>query len=123
MSVLAVNLELEPAELAPDATTWIDVGCADDIPDRGARRVATAIGDVAIFKTGDGGLFALLDRCPHRGGPLSSGIVHGHAVACPLHNWSISLVTGEPLGADAGKGCTPTVPLQVVDARIQLALG
>jgi nitrite reductase (NADH) small subunit len=123
MSLFAVNLELVPLEPVSADLTWVDVGVVDDIPDFGARRVATAIGDIAIFKTGDGALFALLDRCPHRGGPLSSGIVHGHAVACPLHNWSISLESGQALGADAGKGSTPTVPLQVIDGRIQLALG
>jgi nitrite reductase (NADH) small subunit len=106
--------------LVLDPMTWTDVGAVTDVPLRGARRVPTRGGDVAIFRTGDGQLFALMDRCPHKGGPLSQGIVHGHAVACPLHNWSISLATGHPLGADAGKGCAPTVPLQVRDGRIYL---
>jgi nitrite reductase (NADH) small subunit len=106
--------------LVLDPTTWTDVGAVTDVPLRGARRVPTRGGDVAIFRTGDGQLFALVDRCPHKGGPLSQGIVHGHAVACPLHNWSISLGTGHPLGADAGKGCAPTVPLQVRNGRIYL---
>ena len=106
--------------LVLDPILWTDVGAVTDIPLRGARRVPTREGDVAIFRTGDGQVFALMDRCPHKGGPLSNGIVHGHAVACPLHNWSISLATGHPLGADAGKGCAPTVPLQVRDGRIYL---
>jgi len=106
--------------LVLDPILWTDVGAVTDIPLRGARRVPTRDGDVAIFRTGDGQVFALKDRCPHKGGPLSNGIVHGHAVACPLHNWQISLATGHPLGADAGKGCAPTVPLQVRDGRIYL---
>ena len=106
--------------LVLDPILWTDVGAVTDIPLRGARRVPTRDGDVAIFRTGDGQVFALMDRCPHKGGPLSNGIVHGHAVACPLHNWQISLATGHPLGADAGKGCAPTVPLQVRDGRIYL---
>ena len=106
--------------LVLDPILWTDVGAVTDIPLRGARRVPTREGDVAIFRTGDGQVFALMDRCPHKGGPLSNGIVHGHAVACPLHNWQISLATGHPLGADAGKGCAPTVPLQVRDGRIYL---
>ena len=106
--------------LVLDPILWTDVGAATDIPLRGARRVPTRDGDVAIFRTGDGQVFALKDRCPHKGGPLSNGIVHGHAVACPLHNWQISLATGHPLGADAGKGCTPTVPVQVREGRIYL---
>ncbi|WP_293676820.1 nitrite reductase small subunit NirD [uncultured Phenylobacterium sp.] len=106
--------------LVLDPIAWTDVGAVTDVPVRGARRVPTPTGDVAIFRTGDGQVFALVDRCPHKGGPLSNGIVHGHAVACPLHNWSISLATGHPLGADAGKGCAPTVPLQIRDGRIYL---
>ena len=101
---------------------WIDVGCDEDVPLRGARRVATSIGDVALFRTTDGSLFALIDRCPHKGGPLSQGIVHGPAVACPLHNWQISLATGEALGADAGKGCAPTVPVELRAGLIYLGI-
>ncbi|MBV9994479.1 MAG: nitrite reductase small subunit NirD [Caulobacteraceae bacterium] len=103
--------------------TWTDVGAVSDIPVRGARRAPTARGAIAIFRTGDGRLFALKDACPHKGGPLSQGIVHGHAVACPLHNWSIDLATGEPLGADRGKGCAAVVPLQVREGRILVGIG
>ena len=101
---------------------WTDVGAVTDIPLRGARRVPTLRGDIAIFRTGDGKVFALRDACPHKGGPLSQGIVHGHAVACPLHNWSIELATGEVMGADRGKGCTPTIPLEVREGRLMLRL-
>jgi nitrite reductase (NADH) small subunit len=101
---------------------WIDVGAVTDIPLRGARRMPSPKGDVAIFRAGDGKVFALRDQCPHKGGPLSQGIVHGHAVACPLHNWSIDLATGEALGADRGKGCTPILPLEVREGRLMLGL-
>ena len=97
---------------------WIDVGAVTDIPRRGARRVSTPSGDIAVFRTGDNEIFALVDKCPHKGGPLSQGIVHGHSVTCPLHNWVIDLASGEPTGADAGKACTPTVPVLVEQGRI-----
>jgi len=106
--------------LGKDLIDWIDVGAITDIPSRGARRVPTPTGDVAIFRTGDGKVFALKDACPHKGGPLSQGIVHGHAVTCPLHAWSIDLATGEPMGADRGKGCAPVVPLEVREGRLYL---
>ena len=106
--------------LVKDLIDWIDVGAITDIPSRGARRVPTPTGDVAIFRTGDGKVFALKDACPHKGGPLSQGIVHGHAVTCPLHAWSIDLATGEPMGADRGKGCAPVVPLEVREGRLYL---
>jgi nitrite reductase (NADH) small subunit len=88
---------------------WLDIGAVEEVPLRGSRRVASSIGDIAIFRTGAGEVFALLDRCPHKGGPLSQGIVHGRAVACPLHAWRIDLATGEALDADSGKGCAPRV--------------
>jgi len=98
---------------------WIDVGPIAAIPMRGARTVPVAGGEeVALFRTGDNQVFALLNRCPHKHGPLSQGIVHGHAVSCPLHNWRISLATGEALGED--RGCTPTIPVKVTGGRVLL---
>lgn len=104
-----------------DTSLWIDVGAVTDIPRRGARRVSTPRGDIAIFRTGDNEVFALRDKCPHKGGPLSQGIVHGRTVTCPLHAFNIDLATGEPTGADAGKGCAPTVALRVENGRLLLA--
>jgi nitrite reductase (NADH) small subunit len=99
---------------------WIDVCAVTDIPLRGARRISAAATPVAIFRTGDGSIYALEDRCPHKQGPLSMGIVHEASVTCPLHAMRISLVTGELLGADVGKGCAETVKCRIVAGRIQL---
>jgi nitrite reductase (NADH) small subunit len=102
-------------------TVWLEIGRVEDVPRRGARRVATPGGDVAIFRTSDDEVFALMDKCPHKGGPLSQGIVHGRAVACPLHNWSIDLESGEAMGADRGKGCAPRVDVRVTEGVIFIA--
>jgi nitrite reductase (NADH) small subunit len=84
---------------------WLPVCRLDDIPLLGARRVARERGiPVALFRTADDKVFALLDRCPHKGGPLSQGIVFGESVACPLHNWSIGLDDGCAKAPD--EGCT-----------------
>jgi len=99
---------------------WINVGHVDDIPVLGARLINTQKGQIAIFRAADGGVFALHNRCPHRQGPLSEGIVHGHKVTCPLHNWVIDLESGEAQAPD--NGCTPTVPLKVEDGVIHLQL-
>jgi nitrite reductase (NADH) small subunit len=99
---------------------WTDVGAVTDVPLRGARRVPTPRGDIAVFRTGDGQVFALWDVCPHKGGPLSQGMVHGHAVTCPLHGQVIDLASGELTGADKGKGCTPVAPLKLIEGRILL---
>jgi len=83
--------------------SWIDIGSVEDIPLRGARVVKTALGCVAVFRTSENEVFATSDRCPHKGGPLSEGIVHGQSVTCPLHNWVFDLNTGVAQGADEGK--------------------
>ncbi|GGH44730.1 nitrite reductase small subunit NirD [Frigidibacter albus] len=82
---------------------FIDIAALDDIPRRGARVVKTPQGCVALFRTADDRVFALEDRCPHKGGPLSEGIVHGTSVTCPLHGWVFDLNTGQAQGADEGE--------------------
>ncbi|WP_174285393.1 nitrite reductase small subunit NirD [Sphingomonas bacterium] len=99
---------------------WIDIGALADIPLRGARTVQVVGGEeIAVFRTGDDRVFALVNRCPHKAGQLSQGIVHGHAVACPLHNWRISLETGEALGED--RGCTPTIAVRADAGRVLIS--
>lgn len=81
---------------------WIKIGTLADIPRRGARCVNTPMGRIAVFRTSEDEVFAIDDQCPHKGGPLSQGIVHGAQVTCPLHNWVFSLESGEAQGADEG---------------------
>lgn len=97
---------------------WIDIGSIDAIPRRGARCVNTPAGKIAIFRTQEDQVFALENRCPHKQGPLSEGIVHGASVTCPLHNWVFDLQTGKAMGADEGQ--VRTYPVQVVDGRLML---
>jgi len=101
-------------------TDWIEVAHLDDIPRQGARVVTTPDGSIAVFRTVDDEVFALRDRCPHKGGPLSQGIVHGRKVACPLHDWKINLDTGLAVAPD--KGCAARYPVRVVEGRISLRL-
>ncbi|PWR22271.1 nitrite reductase small subunit NirD [Zavarzinia compransoris] len=97
---------------------WLDIGSLDDIPPRGARVVRAAGGDIAVFRTADDRIFALRDQCPHKGGPLSQGIVHDHGVTCPLHNWVIDLDSGRARGPD--EGCAHAIPVRLENGRIQL---
>lgn len=101
-------------------SNWTDIGALDAIPRRGARVIRTAGGCIAVFRTEDDQAFALDDRCPHRGGPLSQGIVHGTGVTCPLHNWVISLETGAAQGADQGQ--VRSYPLRVENGRLLIDL-
>ena len=98
---------------------WTPICRVDDIPVLGARRVTRAQGAaVAVFRNSESEVFALLDRCPHKGGPLSQGIVFGRSVACPLHNWTIGLSDGCAKAPD--EGCTTPFKLQVIDAVVHL---
>jgi nitrite reductase (NADH) small subunit len=99
---------------------WIDVGALIEIPVEGARVVKTPSGCIAVFRTATDEAFALDDRCPHKDGPLSQGIVHDRAVTCPLHNWVIDLATGKARGAD--EGSVRVVPLRLEHGRILLDL-
>lgn len=100
-------------------TTWIAVCNVDDIPVLGARRINRPRGlDIALFRNDQDEVFALLDRCPHKGGPLSQGIVFGTSVACPLHNWTIDLGSGEAAAPD--HGCTPNFSVKVEDRQVYL---
>ena len=101
---------------------WVEIGRLDDIPRRGARRIARPDGSppIAVFRTAEDKVFALVDRCPHKGGPLSEGIVQGDAVACPLHGWVIDLQSG--LAAAPDEGCTRSLAVRRAGDRILLAL-
>src|SRR5215210_2279511 len=102
-------------------SNWKAVCTLNDIPTLGARRVERAQGTaVAIFRNADNKVFALLDRCPHKGGPLSQGIVFGESVACPLHNWTIGLVDGCAAAPDVG--CAQRFSVKVEDGTVALDL-
>jgi nitrite reductase (NADH) small subunit len=98
---------------------WTLICQVTDIPVLGSRRVARDKGmDVAVFRNGNEEVFALLDRCPHKGGPLSQGIVFGTHVACPLHNWSIGLCDGQASSPD--EGCTPKFSVKLDGGAVYL---
>jgi nitrite reductase (NADH) small subunit len=103
-------------------SAWKAVCLVSDIPVLGARRVARGSATpVAVFRTSGDQVFALLDRCPHKGGPLSQGIVFGDSVACPLHNWTIGLADGCARAPD--QGCTQRFSVKVEGGQVFLDAG
>lgn len=99
---------------------WIEVGTLEEIPRQGARVVSREEGDIAVFRTADDEVFALRDKCPHKGGPLSQGIVHGKRVACPLHDWKIQLDNGTAVAPD--EGCAASFPVKMEGDKVMLSL-
>lgn len=98
---------------------WVDLVAVTDIPPLGSRVLKTDTMEIAVFRTADDRVFALKDACPHKGGPLSQGIVHGNTVTCPLHNWKIDLASGEAQGPD--EGCTNVFPTKIEDGRVWIS--
>lgn len=101
-------------------SNWIEVGRVADIPVQGARVIKTADGNIAVFRTISGKIYALDDKCPHKNGPLSQGIVHGERVTCPLHNWVMELSDGNAVAPDVG--CVQTYPIDVREDVIFIQL-
>jgi nitrite reductase (NADH) small subunit len=97
---------------------WIKICPIEEIPKLGARVVRRFEGDIAVFRTSEDEVFALRDKCPHKGGPLSQGIVYGKRVACPLHNWSINLDDGSVVEPDVG--CAHRYPCKVEEGVVFL---
>lgn len=104
------------------AGNWVRACALHELPPLGARVLEVeGIAPIALFRTADDQVFALRDRCPHKGGPLSQGIVSGRSVSCPLHGWNIGLDSGQASAPDVG--CTPRYPVKVEDGAVWIALG
>jgi nitrite reductase (NADH) small subunit len=99
---------------------WQQIGHIEDIPRQGSREVQTSNGEIALFRSVDDKVFALNNKCPHKGGPLSQGIVHGKRVTCPLHNWVIELETGVAVAPDVG--CTHRHEVRVAHGVVFLEI-
>ena len=107
------------AELTGTAQ-WVRACSVTDIPVLGARVVKGKHGDIAVFRNAEDEVFALADKCPHKGGPLSQGIVFGRKVACPLHNWNIQLEEGNAVAPDVG--CAKRYPVKIEAGEVYLQI-
>ena len=105
---------------AADLRPWTRICALDDIPRLGARVVRSVHGDIAVFRNAEDEVFALSDRCPHKGGPLSQGIVHGRHVTCPLHNWNIGLEDGRASAPD--EGCSAKFSVKIEQGTVFLRI-
>jgi nitrite reductase (NADH) small subunit len=97
-------------------SNWTEICGLEDIPRLRARVVCRDAGDIAVFRTRQDEVFALRDRCPHKEGPLSQGIIHGNHVTCPLHNLVMDLTNGKAVAPD--EGCTDVYPVKVEAGRV-----
>jgi nitrite reductase (NADH) small subunit len=101
-------------------TQWVKITALEEIPRLGARVVKSAKGNIAVFRTAEDKVFALHDRCPHKSGPLSQGIVHDDKVTCPLHGWNIGLADGRAIAPD--EGGTPCIEVKLEGGAVFLKI-
>ena len=99
---------------------WKMICRVEDIPQLGSRVLASAEGNIAVFRTSSDAVFALRDQCPHKGGPLSQGLVHGDQVTCPMHGWKLRLESGEAVAPDVG--CARRYPSKIEDGAVFLEI-
>lgn len=99
---------------------WKKVCPLDEIPRLGSRQVKCESGMIAVFRTAEDEVFALRDKCPHKGGALSQGLVAGKVVTCPMHSWKIQFENGEAVAPD--KGCAKTYPAKVEGGLVWIAI-
>ena len=101
-------------------SNWVKIAPLNEIPKLGSRVVRTKEIEIGVFRTEDDRVFAINNMCPHKGGPLSQGIVYGDKVACPLHSWKISLVDGKAEEPDVGE--TTCFNTKIEDGFVYLEL-
>lgn len=112
--------EVAPAEgigVTPGGTIH-DIGKAAEFPAGCARSIQVDGAEVAVFAH-DGQRFALGNRCPHTGGPLSLGKIEGGAVVCPWHGARFDLKTGRALCGPVSES-VPAFDVAEVEGRLSL---
>jgi nitrite reductase (NADH) small subunit len=73
---------------------FVRVGSLAALPPGALRQVEANGQTIAICRVGDE-VYAVDGICPHSGGPLGHGALHGTALVCPWHAWEFDCVTGE----------------------------
>lgn len=97
-------------------TQLVKVAHVDEIPYQVGKEVSVDNIEIAIFRLSSGKFKAVENRCPHKQGPLSEGIVSGEFVFCPLHDWKIDLTSGDVQKPD--DGCVQTYSVEVMNNEV-----
>jgi nitrite reductase (NADH) small subunit len=104
-------------EPAHTSSGWLQVCTLHELSRAGVRTLALPELNVAVFRLADGRVFAIEDRCPHRGARLSAGVIYdADKIACLDHGWGIRLADGEAEAPE--QGCVLTFPVKVEDGLV-----
>ena len=103
---------------APDA--WVRVMKADALREAGLAPVFPKGLPVLLARKTAGEIYALANKCPHMGCPLSRGRLDGYVLQCPCHDWRFDIRTGAFL--DAPEICLPRYECKISDGDIYIKL-
>lgn len=99
------------ATMLPPEKVLYNLGSLSRIPVGEGRAFQVEGATIAVFRTRGGKIFATQAFCPHRGGPLSDGLVGADRVICPLHAYTFDLESGCAEGLRCGRLTTYAVTL------------
>ncbi|ETT63026.1 nitrite reductase (NAD(P)H) small subunit [Paenibacillus sp. FSL R7-277] len=102
--------------------TKLLIGNLNDVDLKGSRTIRIDDLEIALFRLSSGEVLAVENRCPHKGGLLSEGMVCGSKVHCPLHDWRIELHTGEVQAPDTGHVTTYEVEVDHATGSLYLTI-
>jgi nitrite reductase (NADH) small subunit len=77
---------------------FVKVGSLSKFPPGSVMEALVGEGTYALCNAG-GEIYALDGICPHSGGPLGQGALHGTTLVCPWHAWEFDCRTGVNSGA------------------------
>lgn len=83
-----------------DAATRVRIASVAEVLARGRKLCSAAGREVALFHV-EGKFLAVDNRCPHAGGPLIAGGLHGQVIGCPWHDWRFDLCSGQGVDNNA----------------------
>lgn len=98
----------------------IEISSVEQLPEKLGKCVKVRDMELALFRSSSGQIYALENRCPHKGGDLSQGIVSGEFVFCPLHDWKICMKDGKVQEPD--HGCVKTYKVEMNDDKLFILL-
>jgi nitrite reductase (NADH) small subunit len=101
-----------------DTLRLVHLGPIDQVPKGQGFCFIVGGEEVSVFRQRDGKIFATQNRCPHRQGPLSEGLVGSGVVICPFHAHKFDLVTGRGPGQEQLK----VYPVKEKDGQLVLSL-
>ncbi|AIQ41518.1 MULTISPECIES: nitrite reductase small subunit NirD [Paenibacillus] len=98
------------------------IGNLNDIDIKGSRKLRVGNTEIALFRLSSGEVLAVENKCPHKGGVLSEGMVCGSKVHCPLHDWRIDLHSGDVQAPDTGHVTTYEVEVDHTSGSLYLTI-